>query len=205
MVKFMESLHNGDMDTVISDMVKYTNFKTLSYTAKLSLETFGLDVVIEQYKLQRHQAAQPVTPQPSSNARLPLLVDDDASYEVPAMPDSTKDPALELKHSVFRVARVNPKRRRSGATSNLLPSSRLMLLPPLVPEARYSTGCEGLAVQGIDHSFTTADPVLSDGEYLHLASNAFCGGSCGLIFMALVSFLDLDGLPFHHSLIPPSP
>ena len=40
-VKLMESLHNGDMDTVISDMVKYTNFKTLSYTAKLSLETFG--------------------------------------------------------------------------------------------------------------------------------------------------------------------
>ena len=48
-VKFMESLHKGDMDTVISDMVKYTNFKTLSCTAKLSLETFGLDVVIEQY------------------------------------------------------------------------------------------------------------------------------------------------------------
>ena len=75
-----------------------------------------------------------------------------------------------------------------------------MLLPPLVPEARYITGCEGLAEQGIDHCFTTADPVLSDGEYLHPAGNAFRGSSCGLIFMALVSLLDLDGLPFHHSL-----
>ena len=89
-VKFIESLHNGDVDTVISDMVKYTNFKTLSYTAKLSIEQNGLDVVIEQYKLQRHQAAQPVTPQPSSNARLPLPVDDDASDEVPAMSDQDR-------------------------------------------------------------------------------------------------------------------
>ena len=78
------------MDIVISDMVKYTNFKTLSYTAKLRLEQFGLDGVIEQYKLQRHQAAQPVTPQPSSNARLPLPVDDDASDEVPAMSDQDR-------------------------------------------------------------------------------------------------------------------
>ena len=110
-----------------------------------------------------------------------------------AMTNSTEQPGLELKHSAPRVVKAKGhRRRRAGSTSCLLPTSRMMLLPPWVPSPRYMTGCEGLAVQGIDHHFTAGDPVLTDMEYLHLAGNAFCGGSCAMILLAGFSFLDLS-------------
>ena len=113
----------------------------------------------------------------------------------PGMPDPTVQPGLELKHSACRVVKpAQTRRRRAGATSCLLPGSRLLLLQPLVPSPRYLTGCEGMAVQGIHHNFTAGDPVLSDAQYLHLAGNAFCGGSCAIVILAAVSFLDPSSL-----------
>ena len=84
------------------------------------------------------------------------------------------------------------RRRREGSTNCLLPSSRFMLREPLVPSAWYLTGAGELAVQGIDLHSTTGDRALAltDSQYLHLAGNAFCGGSCAMIMLCALTFLN---------------
>ena len=112
---------------------------------------------------------------------------------VPHFPDPSIQPGLEPKHRVGRVVKpAAARRRREGSTSCLLPSSRFMLREPLVPSARYLAGAEGLAVQGIDLHLTTGDRALAltDSQHLHFAGNAFCGGSCAMIMLCALTFLN---------------
>ena len=113
--------------------------------------------------------------------------------EGPAMVDPEVQPCVELKHSAPRVVGCK-NRRRAGSTSCLLPSSKLMLMPPLVPSPRFLTGLEAMQIQGVDGHHLSSDRIMTDGEYMHLAGNAFSGGACALMFLATIASLDLRDL-----------
>ena len=111
--------------------------------------------------------------------------------EGPAMVDPEVQPCVELKHSAPRVVGCK-KRRRAGSTSCLLPSSKLMLMPPHVATPSFFTGVEAMQIKGVDGHFLSSDRVMTDAEYLHMAGNAFSGGTCALRFLARFAPLDLS-------------
>ena len=101
-------------------------------------------------------------------------------------------PTVELKHGAPRVVcrPAAPKskgrargRRYKGSTSCLLPASKMLLLEPHVPEPRYLTGAEALALQGIPFCYTTNSDV-EDADLIHVAGNAFSGGCAAMVFLA---------------------
>ena len=115
----------------------------------------------------------------------------------PAKPDPDEQPCVELKHSAPRVVGLtgsSKRRRRIGSTSCLLPTSKLMLLPPLVPQPRYLTGLEALGIQGVDAAFCSTDAKLTDSEYMHLAGNAFSGACFAAAFISAMSSMDVSKL-----------
>ena len=117
--------------------------------------------------------------------------------EAPQAMDTTVQPSLELKHSAPRVVRVRSetaktRKRHPGATSCLLPSSKLLLMPPLVEEARFMTGAEALSLQGIDKFHCVSHSHVSDQTFMSLAGNAFSGGSYALVFIAAIASLKLS-------------
>ena len=108
-------------------------------------------------------------------------------------------PCRELKHSAPRVVKMLKKqskgqasrgRRRSGATSCLLPASRLLLLPPYVEAPRFMTGLEALSIQGIERIHMQMYNG-KDSLYMSLAGNAFSGGSYALMFLATLASVTL--------------
>ena len=102
--------------------------------------------------------------------------------------DPSLRPAVELKHSAPRVIRPptsKPRRfRHEKCTSCLLPASRLLVLPPHVPQARYLTGAEALAIQGVPLCYTVSEPPANDSLLLNMAGNAFSGGCAAAVFIA---------------------
>ena len=115
--------------------------------------------------------------------------------DAPACPDSGSTPSVELKHSASRVVPLRPKsarRRQDGCTTCLLPSSRLLLRPPIVPVARYLSGLEALTLQGIPRSCVLSNTVNSDKDLLSLAGNAFSGGAAAAVFIATLYSLDFS-------------
>ena len=111
--------------------------------------------------------------------------------EGPAMVDPEVQMCVELKHSAPRIVGCK-KRRRAGSTSCLLPSSKLMLMPPHVATPRFLTGLEAMQIQGVDGHFLSSDRVMTDAEQLHMAGNAFNGGACALMFLAGLASLDMS-------------
>ena len=113
-------------------------------------------------------------------------------------------PCRELKHSAPRVvkttnskARASRGRRRSGATSCLLPSSRLLVLPPYVEAPRLMTGLEALSIQGIERIHLQMYGG-RDSLYMSLAGNAFSGGSYALMFLATLASVTLTAEVLQH-------
>ena len=98
-------------------------------------------------------------------------------HEGPQLPSSSSQPTVELKHNALRVLSLKEhttkQRKREGTTSCLLPTSKLLVRPPVVPQARFLLGLEALSIQSIDEHWLAADRVMSDSEYLNLAGNAF--------------------------------
>ena len=115
-------------------------------------------------------------------------------------PDPQCTPTIELKHSAPRVvrpvvvqSRIRGKRYK-GSTSCLLPSSKMLLFQPHVPEPRYLLGAEALALQGIPHCYTTVDTVVQDGDLMNLGGNAFNGGCAAMVVIAaMISSTFPDG------------
>ena len=107
----------------------------------------------------------------------------------PAKPNAEEQPTVELKHSAPRVVgRQGVKKRHfSGATSCLLPTSRMMVMPPIVPEMRYLLGREALAIQGLDCG---GGHGLTDSELQHIAGNAFSGSCFAAMFLATLVHLN---------------
>ena len=118
--------------------------------------------------------------------------------EGPELPAAHVQPTIELKHSALRVVSLREAKakgkRRAGSTSCLLPSSRLIVRPPVVPRARFLLGLEALSIQGIDAHWLVTDRVMSDGEYMHLAGHAFSGGCFAAMFLLGIAHLDLSSL-----------
>ena len=52
-VKFMERLHRGDEDHVIRELFKHTSFMKNTDIQRLQAEQFKLELLLEQYKIQR--------------------------------------------------------------------------------------------------------------------------------------------------------
>lgn len=117
--------------------------------------------------------------------------------EAPQALDTQDQPTLELKHSAPRVVRFQHsdvrrsagQRRRGGSTSCLLPSSKLLLMPPLVDKPRYLTGVEALGLQGIGMQHCFSNTKLPDHAFMSLAGNAFCGGAYAVMFIAALTKL----------------
>ena len=144
-----------------------------------------------------HSSTQPphITEAAHKNAMCPRESDLlSIVLEGPSRPDAVKSPTLELKHSAPRVVGLGgqaKKRRFQGSTSCLLPTSRMVVMPPSVPEMRYLTGREALAIQGIECG---SGHGLTDSELLHLAGNAFSGGCFAAVFLATLVHLDITRL-----------
>ena len=88
--------------------------------------------------------------------------------------------STELKHSAERVVLHAGAKHRHGVdcTSCILPASKIVLWPPLVPKPRMLSGLEALSIQGIPATFhsthgTTAG--MTDSDYMSLSGNAFNG------------------------------
>ena len=115
----------------------------------------------------------------------------------PAKPDPDEQLSIDLKHSAPRVvglAGFTKQTRRCGSTSCLLPTSKTMLIPPVVPQPRYLSGLEALGIQGVDAAFCSTDAVLTDAEYLHLAGNAFFGACFAAALISAMSSVDVSKL-----------
>ena len=65
-VKLMDCLHNREMDNILMEIIKYTNFKSLSNVQKLKQEQFQMEVVLEQYRIQKLAFEQPPHHGPSA-------------------------------------------------------------------------------------------------------------------------------------------
>ena len=106
--------------------------------------------------------------------------------EGPFVRDTVRCPTVELKHSAPRVLpHLSATHKHTSLTSCLLPSSKIMIWPPAVKEARYLTGPEALAIQGIPPEYDEATgQVCNDSLYMSLAGNAFNGDCFALIFLA---------------------
>ena len=120
--------------------------------------------------------------------------------EAPSRPDPSTTPSVELKDSAARVVKfsAHAKRRFAGSTSTLLPASRLMIQPPLVPHARYMCGAEALALQGLPLCYSITDPILLDAEYLHLAGNAYSGACAAAVFLSTLASVDASKFEASH-------
>ena len=116
--------------------------------------------------------------------------------EGPSRPDATVQPTVELKHSAPRVVGLSgaKKKKYQGSTSCLLPTSRMMVLPPTVPELRYLTGMEALCIQGVGGGSRIQSHGFTDRELLHLAGNAFSAGCFAAVFIATLAHVDLSRL-----------
>ena len=116
----------------------------------------------------------------------------------PALPTGLKMPTLEFKHSALGVCSLNAvkakQKKRIGSTSCLLPASRLLLRPPLVPKPRFLLGLEALSIQEVDPCWMATDPIMTDSESLNLAGNAFSGGCFGAMLLIGLSHLYLSSL-----------
>ena len=117
-------------------------------------------------------------------------------YEGPVPCGSAETPSMEMKHSVQRVVHhALAKHRRQQCTSCLLPSSKILLWPPVVQMPRLLTGLEALALQGVPLHFDSATgSVLSDTDYMGLAGNAFNGGCMAMMLVAALASLKLTYL-----------
>ena len=124
-VKIMESLHNGDMDVIIKDLIHYTNFKSLSIAEKIGQSKFGLDVVIAQFKLQRVRATPSAAPMPSASSA-PVANDGAASDEAEApVSDQTR---LQEKENAISAER---KRRAQMCMEEMI----TLMVRPITKEA----------------------------------------------------------------------
>ena len=115
-------------------------------------------------------------------------------HEGPQSPSASSQPTVELKHNALRVLSLKEHtakvRKREGTTSCLLPTSKLLIRQPVVPQARFLLGLEALSIQGIDQHWLATDRVMGDSEYQHLAGNAFSGGCFAAMLLIGLSHLD---------------
>ena len=174
-----------------------------SAAAEKAKRKSGLKWVCDHWKARRMMNIPP------SSATLPQDISDAVSlnimthreadmwkmcHEGPQLPSASSQPTVELKHNVLRVLSLKEHtakhRKRAGTTSCLLPTSKLLVRPPIVPQARFLLGLEALSIQGIDQHWLATDRVMSDSEYLHLAGNAFSGGCFAAVLLVGLSHLD---------------
>ena len=107
--------------------------------------------------------------------------------------------STQMKHSTERVVMHAGAKHRHGVdcTSCILPSSKIVLWPPLVANCRMLSGLEALAIQGIPQSFhsthgTSAN--MRDCDYMSLAGNAFNGSCAGAMMIAALATMDTSNL-----------